>query len=562
MARTMVSRGLGVGRAGLILVGVLLLGVGSASAQLPGFPGAQGEGMYTSGGRGGEIYRVTNLNDSGAGSLRYGLDNATGAPRTIVFDVGGTITLNSTLWSLKPNITIAGQTAPGKGVTLIHYGMALGGNNTIVRHLRVRPGDAVKGPAPGFNGDSIFIGIAEKAIIDHCSTSWSIDELLSCASNTGFKDISVQYCMITQALDQTGLIHGVVDASNDPGGTNHHAMGSLLKPITGDGVVSYHHNLWSLNFKRNAAIGAYTLDQTVKADIRNNVLYNNLNNGYNSGDAGRTDINWVGNYAIAGSVTSSTWRTKHFSSSDPNVHFYQSGNRSDGDLDTVRDGSDPGWSVIGGTYTPATTPWASRPITTQTADQAYNTVMGGAGAFPWARDDVDIDLINNVRDMTGDIIDSQTEVGGYPTIPVANRPAGWDTDSDGMPNYWETWYGTDASVADQNRKGAGGYTHIERYLEWIIAPSTVFHFGDLNGDNAVNVGELGILAGNWGATNATYEQADFNGDGVINVGDLGILADQWGWTWTGPLTPPTSVPEPATLSLLALAGLAIVRRRR
>jgi hypothetical protein len=540
----------------LLMVG--LAGPATLMAELPAFPGAEGEGMYTSGGRGGEIYHVTNLNDAGAGSLRYGFDTATGTSRTIVFDVGGTIALNSTVWTLQPNVSIAGQTAPGQGITLINYGLVVGGDNTVVRHLRVRPGDARKGPAPGYNGDSIFVGTAQKAMIDHCSTSWSIDELLSCASNSGFKDLTVQYCIISEALDQTGLIHGTWDASNNPGGTNHHAMGSLIKPINGNGTASYHHNLWSQNFKRIPAIGAYNTSQNIKGDIRNNVLYNNLNNGYNSGDFSRMDINWVGNYAVAGSETSSTWLTKHFSSSDADVHFYISGNKSDGDRDHVHDGTDIGWSLIGGTYTQSATPWPSRPITTETADAAYNNVLAHAGAFWWARDSVDTRLIKNVFDETGSIIDSQSEVGGYPTIPTVFRPAGFDTDDDGMPNYWETWYGTNSSAADNNGIGAYGYTHVERYLQWLLAPTTVYHFGDINGDNAVNVGDLGILAGYWGQGGCDYDQGDFTNDGVVNVGDLGVLAGQWGWTSSGPVPP--SVPEPTCLALLALGGLVLRRR--
>jgi len=439
-------------------------------AQLPAFPGAEGEGMYVSGGRGGDVYHVTNLNNSGGGSLRYGLDNASG-PRTIVFDVSGTIALNSSIGVYKPNITIAGQSAPGMGICLINYGMLVCADNVIVRHLRVRPGDARKGPDPNYNGDALSIW-GSHIVVDHCSTSWSIDELLSCAAS-GFHDVSVQYCTISEALDLTGLNHGQWEPEAfPPDGTDRHAMGSLIKPVSGDGVVSYHHNLWSQNYKRNPAIGAYTATQSVKGDIRNNVLYNNLNNGYSTGESLRLDMNYVGNYVIAGSETSSTWLTKAFSASEDNhCYIYQSGNKTDGDLDAVRDGSDNDWGMFGGTYTKLTSPVSMRPVTTQTADDAYNTVMATAGAFYWNRDSVDARLINNVATAQGSIIDSQSEVGGYPTIPSETRPAGWDSDNDGMPNTWELAYGTNPSLADNNGDlDTDGYTNLEEYLHYCSVP--------------------------------------------------------------------------------------------
>ena len=541
----------------------------AAQAQLTAFPGAEGEGMYTTGGRGGEIYHVTNLNDSGPGSLRTGMATATGTPRTIVFDVGGTIALDETVSMSNPNVTIAGQTAPGQGITLVNFGMLVDRDNTIVRHIRVRPGDARKGPGEGYySGDALGVW-GSHIVVDHVSTSWSIDELLSCAAS-GFHDVTVQYCSISEGLDQTGLIHGQIDHSNDPGGTNHHAMGTLIKPVAGDGVASYHHNLWSQNFKRCAAIGAYGASSFVKADIRNNVLYNNLNNGYNSGDSGRTDINWVGNYMVAGPITSSTWLTKHFSSSSTAVHFYQFDNMSDGDKDLVHDGVAVTTNVIGGTCTPELAPWANRPITTQTAEEAYTDVLANVGAFPWARDSVDIRLIGYVTTQGGGLIDSQSEVGGYPVIPAVARPAGWDTDSDGMPNYWETWYGTNPDAGDQNGLSASGYTHLERYLEWLLNPSTImptFHWGDANADGLVDVGDLGILAMNWMGTGG-YGQANFNGDGIIDVGDLGILAFNWNWTYLNQPIPPESeaglagVPEPTTLLLIGLGVALGIRRKK
>jgi len=547
--------------AGAVISMILLVWPHPAVAQLPAFPGAEGEGMYTTGGRGGDVYHVTNLNDSGPGSFRYGLGSASG-PRTVVFDVSGTIALNSDIGVYSPNITIAGQSAPGMGICLVNYGMLVCADNVIVRHIRVRPGDAKKGPDPGFYADALSLW-GSHIVVDHCSTSWSIDELLSCAAG-GFHDVSVQYCTISEGLDLTGLNHGQWEAEAfPPDGTDRHAMGSLIKPVSGDGVVSYHHNLWSQNYKRNPAIGSYTATQSVKADIRNNVMYNNLNNGYSSGDSLRVDINYVGNYVIAGSETSSTWLTKGFSASASNhCYLYQSGNKADGDRDTQRNGVDNGWSIFGGTYTKLTAPVNMRTVATQTADDAYNTVMASAGAFYWNRDSVDARLINNVQTMQGSIIDSQTEVGGYPVIPSTARPAGYDTDGDGMPNAWESWYGTNPTVADDPNgdRDSDGYKNLEEYLVWIYDPNSIHHAGDASGNDAVAFEDLSRLASNWSGTGKAWADGDYNGNGTVDFQDLSILSSNWGWQWAG--APPQEVPEPASLTLLAAGAIGTLLRRQ
>ena len=438
-------------------------------AQLPAFPGAEGEGMYVTGGRGGDVYHVTNLNNSGTGSLRYGLDNAPSGGRTIVFDVSGMITLSTYLGVNRSNITIAGQTAPDMGICLRNYGMGIGADNVIVRHIRSRPGDAVKGPG-GFTEDALGIS-ASHVIIDHCSASWGIDENLS-FNTSGGHDVTVQYCTISEGLDQTGLYHGAWEPNYNPGGSKHHSNGSLIKPMTGNAVVSYHHNLWSQNNNRNPALGTYSATQTLKANIRNNIIYNNDRNGYGSGESSYIEFNYVGNYVIAGPETDASWMTRAFDANATN-HFriYQSGNKVDSDLDTVRDGTDTGWGMFSGTYTELASPASMRPVTTHTADEAYDLVLNNAGAFYWNRDRIDSELIDNVRNMTGQVIDSQNEVGGYPVIPSETRPAGWDTDNDGMPNTWELAYGTNLSLADNNGDlDTDGYTNLEEYLHYCSVP--------------------------------------------------------------------------------------------
>jgi hypothetical protein len=440
-----------------------------AIAAVVAFPGAEGEGRYVTGGRGGDVYHVTTLSDSGPGSLRHGLDTAFNGPRTIVFDIGGTIALESGLGVRNGNITIAGETAPGMGIAITQHGLGIGGGNVILRHIRVRPGDARKGSASenGFNGDAISIN-ASRVIVDHCSASWGIDENLS-AAGRGFKEVTVQYCTISEALDQTGLYHGEWDANYNPGGSERHSMGSLIKPQSGNAVATFHHNLWSGNGNRNPAVGTYDSDQTLKIDLVNNVIYNNRSNGYSSGASRRVEMNYVGNYIIAGPATRSSSMLRAFdANANNNVQIYQLWNKVDADRDGVLDGVDYGWQVITGEYTQKNTPFNLAPVTTQFADEAYRRVVEQAGAFPWKRDSVDERLFDELNRQTGMIIDSQDEVGGYPVLPVIRRPADWDTDQDGMPDYWEKRSpGMDWRLADHNGDlDQDGYTNLEEYLHF------------------------------------------------------------------------------------------------
>jgi hypothetical protein len=498
----------------LVILGLVVafLWPTAIKAQLPAFPGAEGEGMFVTGGRGGDVYRVFNLNNSGVGSLRYGIENAPAAGRTIVFDVAGVIPLASTLRFTKPNVTVAGQTAPGLGIYLRNYGATVSSANIILRHLRFRPGDANKGPG-SFTGDSLSIG-ASRVMVDHCSASWGIDECLSAAAN-GQADVTVQYCFITEGLDQTGLYHDVWDANYNPGGPSRHSMGSLLKPLSGNAQLSFHHNFWAANGNRNPAVGTYNETQSLMTDIRNNVLFNNRNNGYRSaGLCNRMDLNYVGNYIIAGPETASSWRGRAFDakSEDGNFYIYQSGNKSDGNLDLIRNGTDTGWGMFAGTYNVLAAPALLRAVTTHTADQAYCRVINGAGALPWSRDSVDARLIQNLLTLTGEIIDSQNEVGGYPIIPVATRPTGWDTDNDGIPDYWETAVGWNPQVANHNHINPDGYTDLEHYLNWLADPHAVGA-----GNTPVDVNLREFTTGM--ATNATYIVTDATNGMVALLGD-------------------------------------------
>lgn len=448
----------------------------AASAQLPSFPGAEGEGRFVTGGRGGDVYHVTTLNDSGAGSLRHGLATAFNGPRTIVFDVGGTIALNSGLNLNNANITIAGETAPGKGVVITNFGLGVNAPNVIIRHLRVRPGDRKKGSSSenGFSGDAISINRSD-VILDHVSASWGIDENLSVAGN-GTRRVTIQYSTISEGLAQTGLYHDEWDPNYNPGGSDSHSMGSLIKPGDGNGIISMHHNLWSNNGNRNPALGNYSDDHTLRVDLRNNVMYNNRSNGYSSGESERIDLNYVGNYVIAGPSTSSGSRMVGFrAAAANNMRIHSAGNLVDGNRNSRLDGVVPPASFIQGEFEAASSPFSLAPVTTVSAPQAFDQIVAEAGAFYWNRDAVDSRLITELTTQRGQIINSQGQVGGYPTLPAVARPLSWDADGDGMPDAWEKrTAGLNPSLPDNNGDVNGnGYTNLEEYLHFCASGQSI-----------------------------------------------------------------------------------------
>ncbi len=429
-------------------------------AQVPAFPGAEGFGAMATGGRGGDVYHVTTLDDDGEGSLRYGIENASG-PRTIVFNISGNIELTSYLNIRSPKMTIAGQTAPGPGICVQNYGLTVKANHVILRHLRLRPGDKYIGPHDegGYTEDALTLS-GDTIIVDHISSSWGVDENLSCG--TSFGHISIQYCIIAEGLHKTLYFHG--EYTPDHSG---HSMGSLIKVRGADAEASMHHNLWAHNNNRNPAIGSYEATEHLNADVRNNVMYNGGTFGYSSGASLEVDLNYIGNYIIAGPSTSSSNRTRAFDANAPNnLHIYQSGNKIDSDLDALRDGQDTGWSMFNDTWTVHAEEFPMPSLKTHSADQTYDIILSYAGAYFWNRDTVDQRIISDLKNGTGKIIDSQSEVGGYPVLPVIIRPAEWDTDQDGMPDAWEDQNGLNREdPKDRNDDpDINGYTNLEEYL--------------------------------------------------------------------------------------------------
>lgn len=412
----------------------------------PAFPGAEGFGARVTGGRSKDVYEVTNLNDSGPGSFR---DAVSKGDRTIVFRVGGTIQLRSRINIDASNLTIAGQTAPGGGICIRDQWINLRGSNIIVRHLRFRLGDESKQETDSL---TIWRG-AKDIIIDHCSVSWSVDEALSLAGDC--QNITVQWCMIYEALRQGGHVKGT------------HGYGSLSRA---SGGVTWHHNLWAHNDARNPRLGdSYGRDPKPTFDVRNNVMYDfgELCTGWTQGTF---TANYVGNYIKPG--PSSKAKTPiSVSNNDKeapsNLHFYVADNVVHGNDELTKDNSlFASTTNIGGkdVFFFVDKPFDTPPVKTTSAQQAYEDVLNKAGATLPARDAADARLVEQVRSGTGKMINSQSEVGGWPDLAAGEAPA--DSDHDGMPDAWEASHGFDSNdPADRNADPDGdGYTNLEECI--------------------------------------------------------------------------------------------------
>jgi pectate lyase len=420
------------------------------------FPGAEGEGRLAAGGRGGDVCRVTSLANSGAGTLRECLTSGSGA-RTVVFETAGIIDLTSPLQAERNRLTIAGQTAPGDGITVRGFNVEIRGDDVIIQHLRFRAGDIRKKTSSrpnGFTEDCLTLA-GDDVIVDHVSASWGIDENLSVGPDP-FRRVTVQWSIIAEGLRRTGLFHGELDPNHQG-----HSMGSLFKSRSGNSTISVHHNLFANNNNRNPAIGTYNADQICEADLRNNVLSNNRNTGYVSGAALEVRVNYVGNFLQTGPDSSD--RHAFQGNADSHVVIFQERNLRDLDGNSTVNGRDDGWANFVGDYGRRTTPHGLAPITTHDATTAHELVLTQSGARPWSRDSVDTRIVAGVRQGTGRIIDSQDEVGGWGTLRAGTRPT--DSDRDGMDDGWEMLHGSRVGQADHNGDVDGdGYTNLENYL--------------------------------------------------------------------------------------------------
>lgn len=431
-------------------------------ATLPAFPGAEGEGALSHGGRGGRTLYVTTLADHGPGSLRAAVEAS--GPRTVVFAVSGTIALKTPLHIRQSRITIAGQTAPGDGITLRDQPLMIDADHVIVRFIRSRLGDTANADA-----DAISVGSGQHIILDHVSTSWSSDESLSVSvlredlGRPAYQHVTVQWSLIGESLNCNTAKKGSC-----------HGFGSLLRGARGT-KLSMHHNLWAHHQDRMPRPGNYLSPQADPLggfyDLRANVFYNWATEraGYNLDKNGeRASYNFVDNVYLRGPASKGSFA---FEESNPGSRAFFAGNSMDGQVP-----ADP-WTLVrahsqnlpgglpDGYKLAAALPFA--PVTTDTPDKTLQRVLAGVGAS-LVRDAVDLRIVDDVRQRRGRLINSQTELGGWPELK--SKPAPLDSDGDGMSDAWEVAHGLnprdpgDANAIDP----ASGYTQLERYLNGLV----------------------------------------------------------------------------------------------
>ena len=440
-----------------------------AQKQSLAFPTAEGFGKYTSGGRGGKVLFVENLNDDGEGSLRKAI-RSKGA-RTVIFRVSGTIFLETPLFINNDSITLAGQTASGDGICIANHPLKINADQVIIRYLRFRMGDK------GAEQDDALAGARQKnVIIDHCSMSWSTDECGSFYDNENF---TLQWCILSESL---------CNSIHEKGA---HGYGG----IWGGMKASFHHNLLAHHSSRNPRFCGARYHEATKetelADFRNNVIYNW---GYNSSYAGENGkYNLVNNYYKPGPATNEKVRHRileAWQSEDKNGfhdfgQFYIAGNHLDGAPEVTADnwkGVDA-LEVQGTRYAVhdnaillnrlrVTVPFEYEITTQHTAQQAYEAVLRQAGAS-YKRDLIDQRIVDEVSRGSftygnQGIIDSQAEVGEW--VHLSSLPAPQDSDNDGIPDAWE-----EAQGLNKNNPKDGNfymlnpeYTNLEVYINQLV----------------------------------------------------------------------------------------------
>lgn len=436
------------------------------------FRGAEGYGRFATGGRGGKAVYVTNLNDSGPGSFRDAVTQGTG-PRTVIFNVSGIIYLQSRL-VCDPFVTVAGQTAPGKGVCFRAAPVGVG-KESITRFIRVRLGG-------GTTYDGMGMAGVDHGIIDHCSVSWTIDEAFS--SRNG-KNLTLQNTLISEALNIAGH-------QNYPAGTKHGYAGSI-----GGDIGSFHHNLLAHCEGRNWSM-AGGLDgagyYAGRLDLFNNVVYNW---GGRACDGGAHEVNFVNNYYKKGASTTQNIMLKADleGTGRGSQSYYFSGNVQTTPTGyELCNGSD---MTCSRTYTVAPTqvvdwtvfvnkPFFPSYATIDKAKDAYKSVLSDAGCNMPILDNHDKRIVRETKtgtytyfgSVSGDkgLIDNQNDAGGYEVYPEMSRAAGFDSDWDGLPDWWEKLHETNLNSASGDFSDANadnnkdGYTSLEDYLEWMSVP--------------------------------------------------------------------------------------------
>lgn len=422
----------------------------SARAAIPAFPGAEGFGAKARGGRGGAVLIVDTLEDYDpradkplAGSLRAAC--AAKGPRIVVFRVAGTIRLKAPLSISEPYLTIAGQSAPGGGICLREHVVYVRAPHVVLRHLRFRPGDEYcldqleKGKHVSYDALSIGKG-SHHVIVDHCSASWATDEVLS-ITQEGVDNVTVQWCMITESLNKSTHRKG------------EHGYGSLLRT---NGNVTFHHNLYAHHKSRTPRPGTYG-EGCLLLDFRNNLVYNAVQGGYTGEDPAR--INYIANHVVRGPDSRFPYA---FQIGGNATQMYVQDNRLSG----FEVSGEHQWDLIRNARecNKRDEPFDVAPVQTDKVDDIFEKILACCGATLPDRDAVDARIIEEIRAGKGHIINSQSEVGGWPKL--ASGPAPADADRDGMSDEWELRHKLDPK---DKTDAAGdldgdGYTNIEEAL--------------------------------------------------------------------------------------------------
>lgn len=478
---------------------------GIAQSDIPAFPGAEGFGRYATGGRGGKVYHVTTLEDGDEpGTFRHAVSQQ--GTRTVVFDVAGTIFLNSRLNIVDGDLTIAGQTAPGKGICIARYPVSVNADNVIIRYMRFRVGNEGGGEPDGLGGSK-----NQNIIMDHCSISWSVDE--TCTFYGG-ENVTVQWCLISESLRTAGHAKGK------------HGYGAIV----GGHRSSFHHNLMAHHESRMPRLGPHVSTQEREyVDMRNNVFYNWAGAGCYGGEG--MHVNIVNNYYKPGPATPKNSRVRYRiaaigvrtseyvtgKNGQPNAwkpmehvwgRFYVDGNVVEGDQETTRNNWAKGiYAQIANnndhTFTKQvkkemrlSSPLETDVVTTHTALEAYRLVLKHAGCSK-QRDIIDKRIVEETRNGTATYFGSiSADAKNYPgliDVPDDVKPldaaSAWpelsdsgvnpvsiqDSDGDGIPDWWENsnrLNPNDASDGNAVTLDKAGYTNLEVYLNSLVKDIT------------------------------------------------------------------------------------------
>lgn len=457
-------------------IGILCgISIGINAQNVVSFPGAEGFGRYTTGGRGGKVYIITKLTDDGSeGTLRYALNQK--GPRYVIFKTGGTIYLESPLKIKEGNVTIAGQTAPGEGITVANYETFVGADNVIIRYMRFRMGDQ-----KNFEGDALGARFIKNLMVDHCSMSWSTDETVSIYNN---ENTTLQWCVIAESLRNSAHQKGA------------HGYGG----IAGGKFASFHHNMYAHHDSRNPRLGEYAGSKfalTDLTDFRNNVIYNWGHNNIYGGEG--MNVNIVNNYYKPGPATKTKERIVAIDKNEkPETEvyniwgkYYINGNVIEGNPEVSKDNWTEGvFAQIKATYNITEKDKSALKINqphdiqnnvkTDSPKDAYDKILNIGGAS-LVRDAVDLNVLKDVKNgnftyngskgSSHGIIDSQKDVGGFPDlkpgIPLL------DSDDDGMPDEWEIKHQLNPKVANASGRDLDkNYDNIEVYFNDLVKKIT------------------------------------------------------------------------------------------